>query len=263
MQFNPKMVIKSLKDIEDVASSYLGKCRVFVDPVTKGFGERVDGKRIINLVVGYKMNPSFDINANPESTNPTERKKANPRIADVRIIAIQPRITVKELIETELLKIKKSMEKKDKTIDETISSIAPQRNQDKIQPVDPDKLAEDMMSGKDSNTEFETEDSGWEDENIGGVDQEVSADYEPAMPANGKDSENADSGDDPAPAEESSKSDQIIDALNSINENQQTLADSFNKLETKVVNLEKKIRKSKKNNKKSATDSNNKNVPNL
>lgn len=169
--------ITNLQHISYVANSMF-PCKVYVDPTTKGFGVRSDGKREVFLIVGWKINPRY---------NPNEPQGAakHPRLPDERVIAVQAGIEEQELRDI-LQPIKDSL----KNRQDTAMPVATQRPE----PVNTLELAEELAAGKTGLAQGQ-EDEGdfdaggaWEDDDAVEVPQagQVAGQVENITPASQK-----------------------------------------------------------------------------
>ena len=228
---NYKEKITKLSQIKEVAEAIGLKCAVTVDPITKGF-ERANGARVVRLIVGWRFNPIFDPNADPNSSNPVEKNKANPRTADVRIVEVTNGMTAKELIDKYLTKISNSLKTKEPVLDRTISSISkePQGPSD-------NELAEALERGVSSVGKNE---GGWDDE--GEETGEESAFDEISEPSADIDTA-SDSLVVPTEEKKAEEKSEILKALEIMNKNITTLSDDVGALNNKIGKIDKRVSK--------------------
>ena len=227
-------VISRFKDVKELALKTLGKC-VCVrlnEPHAKGFMG-------VKLIVGYKINPIFDPNANPNRPDlkPAERtlemQRANPRTADVRIIWLRPGLTVQELIEEHLKPIKKSL---DKSLPVTTLE---EKKQEKPKKTD-DELAQ--MLEKGVNTEDE-EDDGDDDSDYEAPEFEEDEEESASKTVDSEDDEfiEDEDGDIVDKKEKGPKSElsEVIEAIGTLAQNLQVVHDDVRSLSNRVSLVEK------------------------
>ena len=216
-------MIRNLKDVHAVASKMFkcGAKRI----------EEMHGKGYlgVKLIVGHKLNPAFDANANPNKSGLTpeerilEENRANPRVPDIRILWLRPGITVQELTSKYLLGIKKSLETKTPIIEKDATGIGMGMKEGKTDA----ELANEVVQGKTPG--FEKTD--WDDDTDEiGFDEPKQGEPEPeeSEPINEESENNQDES-------------EILEAIKTLNSNVETLSGDINSVNDSVTGLENRI----------------------
>jgi len=223
----PTDKITSLKELEILANAYF-PCKVTVDPVTKGFGERGDNRRLVRLIVGYKKNPSYS----PEAKSGLASKL---KVADTRTIAIYSGITVQEVVNEYLLKIKKSLNTKEPIIDEGVAII---QKSSKPQPTD-DELAKSLEDGQPLIGEYLEDNENWTDENSSdwGENNTLSSESDKDFMKTDREIRNSDA------IVEDTQIDILVNSVKIIADDLATVAKKIDNIETEQEKLSKKVKK--------------------
>ena len=221
----PNNVIRNIKDVHAVASKMF-KCgaKRLDDIHAKGYLG-------VKLIVGHKLNPAFDANADPNKSGLTpeervlEEHKANPRVADVRILWVRPGTTIPELTKEFLVGIKKSLETKTPIIDKDITGLDSMLKKEGKTDAE---MASDVAKGKSS---FEKADPDDDIDEIGFDDEVGSPEGDQGLVNDEND------GCDQSEEQENSDS-EVLEAIKALNSNVETLSGDINKVNDAVGSLE-------------------------
>lgn len=236
-------IIRNLKDVAAVCKASNVPCRI----------QRIDethdkGYMGVRLVVGQKLNPVYDVNADPNRPGLTvedrivEEYRSKIKVADVRITWIRPGMTYEEFNKEFLVGIKSSIERQAPIVEvkKTNSQNKPQKSLDDLA----NELEKD--GGVDSDvSDFDDE----EDEmDVAGFDDENSVDDE---------EDDNEEEDEPVKKENKADESDIVKALQAISANMQTLAgdinlmnDNISHIDERLTGLENETEKKPKKNKK-------------
>jgi len=224
------MEIRKLKQVEEIANKYF---RCIVRPIHETHAKGYKG---IKLVVGWKANPAYDPNIDPNNpplelrANPELLKnKTNPKAPDVRIIWLPPGTTEEELIEKWIIPIQNSLKEK-KPIYE-----AKEKNVTKIGGESDADLAAKVVSGEKIDSRFDEWEDGYEnEEEISEVENSQKETLKPFEPKPEKEAK-----------KEEKKKDEVIETLSIMSENISILVEDIKNLDKRLSKLE-KSKKSKK-----------------
>lgn len=242
-------VVRRLGDVRELANKVLGKCVcVRIDET------HAKGYMGVKIVLGYKINPIFDPNANPDKPDLKpqerilERQKANPRAADVRILWLRPGITTQELVDEYLSPMKKSLDKASPI------SVLETKKEVKSEKTD-EELAAMLDGGVGSAPEadFDDEDEDYEEQ---GFDDESIA--ESIMTGDTEDSQSDEEFEEDEDGDivgkktsnvsvpKASELSEIMGALQTLSSNIMTVNDNVTSLADRVTKVEKSKKTSKK-----------------
>lgn len=205
------MEVKKLKQVEIIANKYF---RCIVKP-NEEVSTDAKGARLVKLFVGYKNNPAYLPNIDPNNPPPEYAgNKAlldnvtNPKAPDWRLIKVLPGMDEKELAKV-MMRIKKSLETKKPVIDETITASGVEEESDA-------DIAAKWDSGEKVDSRFDEFEDGFEEGEELPEDMEKLPDKEDNQP-------------------------QIAEALKQISDNMETLANDINAMNDGIMNIEGRV----------------------
>lgn len=225
-------IVRTSKDVQEIAIKMGIKCRCKRLPDTNSAG-----KIGVKMIVGWKNNPNFDVNANPniaveEYVGQRKLLEANSKqyVPDIRNIWFRNGMTVEEFTKEYLVGIRNSiptlspkMEKKEvietgKTDEELAMEL-----EEGIETTDNSDEEEDEDYADEADNDEE------EADNIGEVEEEIETDEEIINEVKGE-----------KPVDKGDKSD-ILEAIKAIAGNIETLSQDVNSINDTVMGLENRI----------------------